>query len=87
MVGFVAGLGLAALIESIRGADSIQPLSFGFGLGAATTFIFQFLGDSSSMTREEKVGILLPLAVGLLVLVAVLVIVSPKAVLKEAEAL
>ena len=87
VVGFVAGLGLAALVESIRSGDSLQPLSLGVGLAAATTFIFQFLGDSTSLSRDEKMAVLLPLAIGLAVVVVILLVVSPRPVLKEASAL
>ncbi|MEA2552281.1 MAG: hypothetical protein QOJ65_457 [Fimbriimonadaceae bacterium] len=86
VVGFVAGLGFSALLESIRYTRSLQPLSLGLGLSAATTIVFRFLGDNTSMTREEKIGILLPLAGALAVLVIVLLIVSPRPTVQEAEA-
>ncbi len=87
VVGFVAGLGMAAVIESIRCGESVQPLSLAVGISAATTLAYQFLGANSAMTRDEKMGIVVPLAVGLTVLIVALVIVSPRATLREAEAL
>ena len=93
VVGFVAGLGFASLLESIRGAEMgrlvvprLQTLSLGLGLASATTFIFQFLGDNTQLTREEKTAILTPLAIGILVVVAVLLILSPKPKMKEVTA-
>lgn len=87
VVGFVAGLGMAALIESVRGGYSVQPLSLSVGIAAATTLGYQFLGDNSSMTRDEKMGILAPVAIGLIVLILALLIISPRPTLREAEAL
>jgi hypothetical protein len=100
VVGFVAGLGFASLLEAVRGrAESearaeegvmarsamLQPLSLGLGLSAATTFIFQFLGDNTTLSRDEKTTILVPLSIGVVVLAIVLALVSPKASLKAVE--
>lgn len=86
VVGFVAGLGFASLLEAVRLGPSLQSLSLGLGLSAATTFAFQFLGDNTTLTREEKSAVLVPLSIAVGVLVVVLALVSPKASLKGAEA-
>jgi hypothetical protein len=87
VVGFVAGLGFASLLEAIRSGPSLQSLSLGLGLASATTFIFQFLGENTTLTRDEKMSMLMPLAIGIGVAVLVLLAISPKASLKEAKAL
>jgi len=106
VVGFVAGLGFAALIESLKGdarykvqdstslsrADQgvndarLHTLSLGVGLAAATTFTFELLGDNTTLSRDEKVSILVPLAIALLVIAVLLVVVSPRAAVKGAQA-
>ncbi len=110
VVGFVAGLGFAALIQSLktdsrfriqdsgsgvsRGdaenpsiADArLHTLSLGVGMAAATTFTFQFLGDNTTLSRDEKISILVPLAMVLFVVAVLLVVVSPRASLKEVQA-
>ena len=79
VVGFVAGLGFGAIIEALRRAPSLQSLSLAVGLSATTTFSFQFLGDNTTLTRDEKIGILVPLTISLLVIAGLLALMSPKA--------
>jgi hypothetical protein len=86
VVGFVAGLGFASLLEAVRLGPSLQSLSLGLGLSAATTFVFQFLGDNTTLSRDAKTSILVPLSIGVTVLAIVLALVSPKASLKAVEA-
>lgn len=87
VVGFIAGLGFSGMVESIRSRSSLQPLGLAVGLGALTTLLYRFMDINATMTRDEKVGILVPLAVVIGVLVIVLASVSPRpAILREAEA-
>ena len=84
VVGFVAGLGFASLLEAVRGSKvlgegTLHSLSLGLGLSATTTFAFRFLGDNATLSRDEKVAILLPLAIIVALIAAVLVVVSPRA--------
>lgn len=86
VVGFVAGLGVAALIESLRPQPHPQALSLGVGLSAVSTLVFTFLGDSANLTREQKTSLLLPLAGAALVLILLLTFLSPRTTATEAAA-
>lgn len=86
VVGLVAGLGFAGIIESVRYRASLQPLGLALGIGALTTLLYQFMDINTTMSRDEKVAALVPLSVLIGILVVVLSIVSPRAALKEAEA-
>jgi mannose/fructose/N-acetylgalactosamine-specific phosphotransferase system component IIC len=86
VVGFVAGLGFASLLEAIRFGPSLQALSLGLGLSATTTFAFQFLGENTTLSRDAKMSLLVPLSICLLVIAVVLTVVSPKVTAKGAEA-
>jgi len=90
VVGFVAGLGFASLLASVQGrslADEgetaagqsmMHSLGLGIGLAAATTLAFQFLGDNTMLSRDEKVSLLVPLTICIIVLSLLLALVSPK---------
>lgn len=54
MVGFVAGLGFAALVDGIRGGSSLVTLVLASGLAAVTTLSYGWLANLLDMTRETK---------------------------------
>jgi len=54
MVGFVAGLGFAALIEGIRNGSSLIPLVLASALAAMTTVSYGWLTNLLDLTRETK---------------------------------
>lgn len=78
IVGFVAGLGFAAIIEAIRGKDSLAALGLGTGLAFTSTILYGWLGDYAKLTREEKLSALWPLAAALLVLAITIALLSPR---------
>lgn len=53
-VGYVFGLGLAALMEAIRGERSAHAHTLGMGLAAAMTAMFGVLIPHLDLTRDEK---------------------------------
>jgi len=54
MVGFVAGLGFAALVDGIRGGSSLLTLVLASGLAAVTTISYGWLANLLDMTRDTK---------------------------------
>jgi len=53
-VGYVFGLGLAALIEAVRGEKSAHAYTLGMGLSAAMTAMFGVLVPHLDLPRDEK---------------------------------
>jgi hypothetical protein len=54
MVGFVAGLGFAALVETLRNQSSLIPLLFTGGLAAIVAVSYDWLTKLLDLTREGK---------------------------------
>lgn len=75
MVGFVAGLGFAALIDGIRASRTPLTLVLAAGLASLTTLAYGWLTNLLDMTREDKqtafywiggVGLFLAIAIAVL---------------------
>lgn len=54
MVGFVAGLGFAALVEGLRNGSSLIPVVFAGGLAAIVAVSYDWLSKLLDLTREGK---------------------------------
>lgn len=54
MVGFVAGLGFAALIEGLRGGLNLMPILFAGALSAIVAVSYGWLTNLLDLTRESK---------------------------------
>ncbi len=92
-VGFTVGLGVAGLAQALRGEErgstrtpaSLLPLALGSGLGGATILTLAWLGDESTITRDQKVHLFAYAGAGIAVLAVLIALVGR--LKKEAEVL
>jgi hypothetical protein len=75
-VGYVFGLGMAALIEAVRGERSAHAYTLGMGLSAAMTATFGVLLPHLDLARDEKLVRLAWLGGGVLVLALAIAVLS-----------
>jgi hypothetical protein len=75
-VGYVFGLGIAALIEAVRGERSAHAYTLGMGLSAAMTATFGVLLPHLDLARDEKLVRLAWLGGGVLVLALAIAVLS-----------
>jgi hypothetical protein len=78
VVGLVAGVGFAGVVELLRGGRSLQSLSLALGLSAATTAVYGWMGDLAQLSREEKMAMLIPLMIVLAVAFLLISLISPR---------
>ncbi|MEQ1823725.1 MAG: hypothetical protein ABL949_14550 [Fimbriimonadaceae bacterium] len=76
VVGYLFGLGLASVIEGIRGERSAHALSLGLGLSGVMTLVFESLQPHLEMARDEKSKALLYIGSGIAVAVIVIAVLS-----------
>lgn len=75
-VGYVFGLGMAALIEAVRGERSAHAYTLGMGLSAAMTATFGVLIPHLDLARDEKLVRLGWLGGGVVVLALAIAVLS-----------
>ena len=75
-VGFVAGSGLAGLLQATRGGKTLTPLAVAAGIASATILAIQPLTDYGDLTRDDKVRFLTYWGVGILVIAAILAVLT-----------
>jgi hypothetical protein len=85
VIGYLAGFGFAAIVEALSGGRSLLPFSLGFGLAAWTNLLYDWLGDSLNDTREQKMKLLLPIALSALILIVVIAGLSRRSAAEVAE--
>ncbi len=85
VVGYLFGLGLASVIEGIRGERSAHALSLGLGLSGVMTLVFEALQPHLEMTRDEKSKALLWIGGGIAVAVILIAVLSGELIRSKEE--
>lgn len=74
-VGFIVGLGVAGLVAALKTATGEMkgsPLALGAGMAGATVLTLSWLGEESTLPRDEKVRLFAYAAGGIAVISAIL---------------
>ena len=75
-IGFVVGLGLAAVCVAWRNEDEPLPMAIAGGLGGLAVLMADWINLSFPLAREGKLHIFINAGVGLLVVAIVLAILA-----------
>jgi hypothetical protein len=75
-VGFIAGLGFAALVQALRGRNESLPLPLGMGMAGTTVLLTGWLGTLTGLTRDEKLRALAVAGVAIVVIAGLLTLLA-----------
>ena len=78
LVGLVAGLGIGAFIEGMRGGASLHALSLGASFAAIAAISYGWLGEQLDKTRDDKLGVLYSVVAALIIIALIIAWVSPR---------
>ena len=76
VIGYLVGLGLASLVDSLKGERSVHGLTLGLGLAALSALSYTWLEPYLDLTRQEKVTTLAYVGGGIAVLAGLIFLLS-----------